>query len=119
MNEWLWIALYGGFFFLMMRYGCGAHMMGHHHSQHNHSDDESYSHHEGPRDSDRAIEGMVSAPVHGGKFVDPVCGMLVPRDEGYGKMFRSMPYRFCSRACLDKFDADPARYVPARAEHAA
>lgn len=102
MNEWIWIALYGGFFYLMMRYGCGAHMMGHHHSKEDPNSHQNITHDTGD-----------------GKFIDPVCGMLVPRNEGYGKMYRSTPYRFCSRTCLDKFDADPARYVPARAVHAA
>ena len=101
MNEWIWIALYVGFFFLMMRYGCGAHMMGHHHSK-----DDPDSYHD------------ISHDRSDSKFIDPVCGMPVPRDEGYGKMYKAVPYRFCSRTCLDRFDADPARYVSGHAEHA-
>ncbi len=80
--------LFAVLFYLMMRFGCGAHMM-HGHGGHGHSD-------------------------HGSekkKFIDPVCGMEVEADKGYGKMHQGEPYRFCSRSCLDKFDADPDAYL--------
>ncbi|MEA3274084.1 MAG: YHS domain-containing protein [Pseudomonadota bacterium] len=74
----------------MMRYGCGAHV-------------------------------MHGGPGHGGKadveetdHVDPVCGMLVDPDTGYGKMHQGRLYRFCSRDCLDKFESEPARYAGAK-----
>lgn len=115
MNEWLWIALYGGFFFLMMRFGCGGHMMGHGHSK-----GEADAHHEGSHETEERVEERtVNTHVHSGKFIDPVCGMPVPRDAGYGKMYEARPYRFCSRACLDKFDADPESYVPAHVKQTA
>lgn len=112
MDGWIWIALYAGLFFVMMRYGCGAHMMGHkggHEGHENHGDDE------GHREQQAALPNVPSR--RGGVFVDPVCGMAVPRDEGYGKMYQGIPYRFCSRDCLDKFDADAERYVNRVAEH--
>jgi YHS domain-containing protein len=37
--------------------------------------------------------------------------MRVEGDAGYAKMFRGAQYRFCSRECLDKFDATPDRYL--------
>jgi len=76
--------LFAVLFFLMMRYGCGAHMMhGHGHS------------HRGG----------------GKKHIDPVCDMEVEEDQGYGKMYHGMLYRFCSKNCLDKFDAEPEKYI--------
>jgi hypothetical protein len=51
------LLLFAGVFYLMMRFGCGAHM------------------------------------VHDGK-----------------------EYRFCSRNCLEKFDAEPARYLVQKGE---
>lgn len=48
---------------------------------------------------------------------DPVCGMQVDPTLGYGRMYEGNLYRFCSRNCLDKFDADPARYSARPAEH--
>ena len=76
------LLLFAVLFYVMMRYGCGAHMI------HGHG---SHRHHDGVKK----------------KFIDPVCGMEVDTDKGYGKMYQGKPYRFCSRNCLDKFDADP------------
>ena len=82
------LLLFAVLFFLMMRFGCGAHMM-HGHGGHSHS------HGDG---KDR-------------KHIDPVCNMEVEAEQGYGKMYQDTLYRFCSRSCLDKFDADPERYL--------
>ncbi len=68
-------------FFVMMRWGCGAHMM---HGHGNHKKE---------------------------KYIDPVCDMEVDADKGYGMMHQNKPYRFCTRSCLEKFDADPERYL--------
>lgn len=79
--------LFALFFFLLMRYGCGSHMM---HGHGNHGGD------------------------HGGKdtkHIDPVCDMEVKAEQGYGKMYQGALYRFCSKSCLDKFDNDPEHYL--------
>ncbi len=81
--------LIGGLFYFMMRFGCGSHMT---HGKH---------------------ESHGSGDV---QHVDPVCGMNVDTNEGYGKMHEGELHRFCSRTCLDKFEADPARYLNARLE---
>lgn len=92
MEGLLSLLLFGGLFLLMMRFGCGAHLMhgGHGHGNHGH-------------------DGKAGAgePDH----VDPVCGMSVDPKTGYGKMHGGRLYRFCSRACLDKFEAEPKRYA--------
>jgi len=80
------LLLFAVFFYLMMRFGCGAHMT------HGHGG------HAGHGDS-------------GEKHIDPVCDMEVEADKGYGKMYEDTLYRFCSKSCLDKFDADPGRYL--------
>lgn len=84
MEGFLSFLFFAGFFYLMMRFGCGAHMM---HGQHGTKDDKSSTH------------------------IDPVCGKDVPPSEGYGKMHADQLYRFCSRDCLDTFDAGPDRYT--------
>ncbi len=71
-------------FFVMMRYGCGSHMM-HGHGSHG-----------GGKEA---------------KYIDPVCDMEVEAVQGYGKMYEGKLYRFCTRSCLDKFDADPEYYL--------
>ncbi len=86
MNGLLWYLILGGVFYVMMRYGCGAHMV-HGHGGHS------------------AHGGGEGGPV------DPVCGMSVAVDQGYGKMHEGTLYRFCSRACLDKFEVDPEKYL--------
>jgi len=88
MDGLLSFLLFAGVFYFMMRYGCGAHMI---HGHGNHDD----SHDEG---------GIV-------KYIDPVCDKEVDVEQGYGKMHQGMLYRFCSRNCLDKFDADPESYL--------
>jgi YHS domain-containing protein len=80
--------LFAVFFYLMMRFGCGAHMV--HGGHHGHSGEGHAGH---------------------GTAKDPVCGMDVASGEGYSKMYESRAYRFCSRKCLDKFDAEPQRYL--------
>lgn len=84
MEGFLSFLFFAGFFYLMMRFGCGAHMM---HGQH------------GKAEADPS------------KHIDPVCGKDVPPNEGYGKMLTGKLYRFCSRQCLDAFDDDLDRYV--------
>jgi YHS domain-containing protein len=83
----------GGLFFLMMRYGCGAHMAHGGHAGH-------------------GSHGMNSEAKH----TDPVCGMDVDLSRGYGKMHAGRLYRFCSRNCLDKFEVAPEKYLKPSAE---
>lgn len=85
------LLLFAAFFYLMMRFGCGAHMV--------------HGSHGGHEDSGS-----------GTTATDPVCGMAVPRGQGYSESFDGQMYRFCSRACLDKFDANPGRYVSHKGE---
>ncbi len=78
------LLLIAGVFYLMMRFGCGAHMVHGGHGGHGGSD---------------------------AKHIDPVCGMNVDPEQGYGKMYQRQLYRFCSRNCLDKFEAEPDKFV--------
>jgi YHS domain-containing protein len=82
------LLLFAGFFYLMIRFGCGAHMI-HGHGRH----------------ADRGN----GTPEGGTK--DPVCAMDVASGEGYSEMYQGRQYRFCSRKCLDRFDAEPQRYA--------
>ncbi len=80
--------LFAGFFYLMMRFGCGSHAV---HGRHGH--------------------GTHEAAQGGSK--DPVCGVEVPADAGYSEKYENREYRFCSRKCLDKFDANPQQFAHA------
>lgn len=87
MNGLLSLLLFAVFFYLMMRFGCGAHMVHGGHSGHEH-------------------EGHA-----GGAAKDPVCGMSVEPGQGYSKSHEDRLLHFCSRQCLDKFEAEPRRYL--------
>jgi len=81
------LLLFGVFFYVMMRYGCGAHMV------HGHGHGDSHGH--------------GANTTH----LDIVCGMQVAQDQGYGRMYHGQLYRFCSKNCLNKFDDDPQKYI--------
>lgn len=81
------LLMFAAFFYFMMRFGCGAHMV-HGHGGHEHGSDGT-----------------------AGSAIDPVCGMPVVADQGYAKTHAGQQYRFCSRACLDKFEASPDQYL--------
>ena len=95
MEGWLWLLLIAGFFYFMMRFGCGAHMVHGGHGGHG------GGMHQGHGKSE-AITGLEK---------DPVCGMAVGPGQGYSEAYEGQEYRFCSRKCLDKFDADRQHYV--------
>ena len=84
------LLLFAALFYLMMRFGCGAHMV----------------HGHGKRARQGTGSGEVSVPAK-----DPVCGMEVQPGEGYAKMYEGRQYRFCSRRCLDQFEAESQRYA--------
>lgn len=84
------LLLFAALFYFMMRFGCGAHMV-HGHGGH------------GGHEHGGGAGGSISR--------DPVCGMEVKPDQGYTKIYRGQSYRFCSRACLDKFESTPQQYA--------
>ena len=87
-----WLIVWGGLFYLMMRYGCGAHMMGGHNSN-GHAD---------------------AAP--GGEVKDPVCGRTVdPRSAAAAAVREGSTHYFCSVSCRNKFEQAPEQYVGASA----
>lgn len=88
------LLLFAVFFYVMMRFGCGAHMTHGSHGGHGQQHDK----HTGRGTMD-------------GGNVDPVCGMPAPADSSYTKVHQGTLYRFCSRNCLDKFDANPQQYL--------
>lgn len=91
MGGLVWLLVFAAFFYFMMRFGCGAHAV---HGGHGGS------------------SGHQGHAGHGGR--DPVCGMDVAPGQGYAKMHEGREYRFCSRKCLDQFDAEPQRYASAK-----
>lgn len=97
MQGWLWLLIFAAFFYFMMRFGCGAHMVHGGHGGHGGAEHEGHEGH--------------GAAMDMGFTKDPVCGMSVEPGQGYTENHEGKEYRFCSRKCLDKFDAEPQRYV--------
>ena len=86
----LYFLLWAVAFFLMMRFGCGAHVLGHGH-QHGTS----------PGD------GTGERPEHA---VDPVCGKTVDIATAKSTLYGGHAYYFCSNDCRSTFEASPASY---------
>lgn len=95
----LWLLIFGALFYFMMRYGCGAHMV---HGGHGSRGSGGISH---------GIQGARFEGIAGTIVKDPVCGMEIAPDSGYSRMFQGRMFRFCSRKCLDQFDARPEQYI--------
>jgi YHS domain-containing protein len=84
-----WLLVWGALFFVMMRYGCGAHMMGGHGRHRKHRD-----------------------PADGDETKDPVCGMSVSAEKAAAAtVLKGNTYYFCSRSCRDKFEQAPDSYI--------
>lgn len=85
-----WLLLLGGVFYVMMRYGCGAHMMGGH----------GHGHH-----------GGTQGPGGSGSK-DPVCGMSVdPKNAAAAAVYGGHTHYFCSTSCRDAFEQAPEKYA--------
>jgi len=92
MDRILPFLMFAALFYFMMRFGCGSHMV-HGHQRH--------ERHDG------------TEPHVGGSSKDPVCGLEVEPGRGYSEVFGGHTYRFCSRRCLDQFDATPEQFAHA------
>jgi len=92
MDRLLSFLIFAAFFYLMMRFGCGAHMVHGRHGGHEN-------------------EGHGSGGDRPESARDPVCGMPVAAGQGYSEVYQGRELHFCSKACLDKFDAQPQRYA--------
>ena len=93
----LYFLLWAGLFVVMMRFGCGAHIMGH-------------GHHRGgvSAHGDGAENPRWIAPD---RAIDPVCGRSVQTATARSAVHDGHVYYFCSQDCRQKFEAAPASYV--------
>ena len=97
MQTLLWFAFWAGLFFVMMRFGCGAHVMGH--GRHGGHGDET------------ARDGQKVRWVPPESDVDPVCGKTVKPDQAKSAVHDGTVYYFCSNECRDRFETAPQLYV--------
>lgn len=99
MEALLYFAFWAGLIFLMMRFGCGAHVMGHGRDSRN-------AHRSAGSETGRELRW--TAPE---SDVDPVCGKTVATDKAKLSVFDGTVYYFCSRECRELFEAAPDLYV--------
>lgn len=102
MEALLYFAFWAALIFLMMRFGCGAHVMGHGHGQH------------GEQRADRGGSPEQLRWVPPVTDVDPVCGKTVQTDRAKSSVNDGSVYYFCSRECREQFEAAPHLYVGAQ-----
>ena len=92
MQSLIYFLVVAALFLFMMRFGCGAHVMGH-------------GHHHG-RSSRSGDGGQPPA-----RATDPICGMTVETASAKSSFYQGQAYYFCSTACRDKFEASPQAFA--------
>lgn len=100
MGTLLYFALFAGFFLLMMRFGCGSHVMGH-------GGHEGHEGHGAAAPQDQGRAGWVPPETD----IDPVCRMSVQTKDAKSSVYRGTVYYFCSVEHRDQFEADPEHYL--------
>lgn len=101
MSALLYFFIWAAVIFLMMRFGCGAHVMGHGHGKSKHG--------EGSEAGKSPSEGFRWTPP--ARDMDPVCGKTVNTDGARPSIHDGHVYYFCSRECREIFEAAPEQYV--------
>ena len=102
METLLYFLLWGVLIFLMMRFGCGAHVMGH-------GQGKKAGCAGAGADSDKGVRWIPPKTD-----VDPVCGQTVSTDKAKPSVFNGKVHYFCSRECREIFEAAPGDYLGAQ-----
>lgn len=104
--------LWGGLFFLMMRFGCGSHMFGHNHGKRGHGSSHQGHGHGccGPTTGRSSREPKSETPAE--THFDPVCGTQVSAGKSKTSFHAGVVYHFCSRDCREMFEAAPENFLP-------
>lgn len=98
MQMLIYFLIWGALIFFMMRFGCGAHVMGHGHG-----------------DTRPQAGGSPGGPSVGWappeKDIDRVCGMTVETAGAKSAIHDGHAYYFCSPDCREKFEVAPETYL--------
>lgn len=95
MEALVYFLIWAVLIFVMMRFGCGAHVMGH-------------GKHAGDAHDDGKGPVTWIAPE---SDIDPVCGKTVRTGQAKSTVHDGTVYYFCSRECREQFEAAPQLYV--------
>ena len=99
MQTLIYFLIWGAFFFLMMRFGCGAHVMGH-----------GQGHRHGGAKPDAMPLAAGAGPAPPATAIDPVCGMTVETAGAGSAVHDGRTHYICSQNCREKFEASPQTY---------
>jgi len=94
MGGLVYFLIFAGLFALMMRFGCGSHVLGHG-GGHRHG----------------SAPGTPDGPALGSTAKDPVCGMTVDAATALSSVHAGQTYYFCSATCRDRFAASPEKFT--------
>ncbi|MBU4529314.1 MAG: YHS domain-containing protein [Hoeflea sp.] len=97
METILYFLFWAGLIFIMMRFGCGAHVMGHGNPATTRD-----------RPSGSKTDVRWTAPE---TDTDPVCGISVQTRNAKSAVHDGHVYYFCSRECRERFEAAPDSYL--------
>lgn len=96
MDALLYFLLWAGLIFMMLRFGCGAHVLGH----------------GGRKSASDDAGGQTELRwIPPESDTDPVCGRTVITDKARPSVHDGNVYYFCSRECRDAFEAAPDAYL--------
>ena len=98
MQTLAYFLIWGAFIFFMMRFGCGAHVMGH-------------GHHHAKGNSGTLPSAGAAGWAPPAKDIDPVCGMTIETAGSKSTVQNGHIYYFCSQECREKFEASPKSYT--------
>lgn len=97
METILYFLFWAGIIFLFMRFGCGAHIMGH----------------GGHGKKERGPNHKTDSPrwVPPSKDIDPVCKKSIQTENAKSSVYAGQVYYFCSRECRERFETAPDLYL--------
>ncbi len=98
MEALLYFIIWAAAIFVMMRFGCGAHVMGHGRKH-------------GQTEESPKTESSELRWVPPGTDIDPVCGKVVSTNEARATVHAGTVYYLCSRECREVFEIAPELYV--------
>ena len=98
MEALLYFIIWAAAIFVMMRFGCGAHVMGH---GRNH----------GQTGESPKMETPELRWIPPKTDIDPVCEKVVSTNEARATVHAGNVYYFCSRECREVFEVAPELYI--------
>ncbi len=116
MDTFLSVLIWGGLFFLMMRFGCGSHMFKRGHGAENKEGASAQGQGGccgpgGGKRPEKAVDAEPLTWVAPEKDTDPVCNKTISTAAARPSVFDGQVYYFCSHECREAFEARPGHYV--------